>query len=636
MTARTTRSIAALAVAAGFIATAGAQSTTRVSVDSGGGQANSRSYVHSMSSDGRLVAFSSLASNLVAADTNGAEDVFLHDRQTGITERISIATSGVQGNDASDEPSLSGDGKFIAFRSAATNLVVGDSNGVRDIFVRDIQAGATSRVSVSSSGSQLDDESDAPAMSSDGRFVSFMSIATNLTCGNGVWNVHVRDLQTSITEIVSAAIIPCSDSDSGRPSISADGRYIAFESHASDLVHGDSNGCYDVFVRDRQTAMTERISLDSSGAQANGASYEASISGDGRYIAFSSVATNLAPGDTNNASDVFLRDRQTGITRRVSVDTNSTQALGASDAPLLTADGHLVLFRSAASNLVAGDTNGAMDIFMRDYQSSVTIRICVDAAGAQGNGDAMMPTVCGDGRFAAFSSAASNLVPADSNNQVDAFVRDCTTPCFADGDLDGVGAGPAVLLGAPGSCGPGLSDSHEDCDDASASVYPGAPEICDGLDNDCDGVIDNSFTSTYCTAGTTVHGCVPSIIGIGAPSSSSGSGFDIVASYVEGQRMGLIFYGSYSAGVPWAPNSPSYRCVSYPTQRLPTQNSGGTLGHCDGELRTDFNAWIQVNPYGLGFPFVAGQVFYAQGWFRDSGAPKGTNLSDGLRFTLCN
>jgi len=141
--------------------------------------------------------------------------------------------------------------------------------------------------------------------------------------------------------------------------------------------------------------------------------------------------------------------------------------------------------------------------------------------------------------------------------------------------------------------------------------------------------------ANYCTAGTTVHGCVPSISGVGAPSSQASNGFDLVVSNVEGQRYGLIYYGFYPVAVPWSPASTSYRCVSFPQQRTPVVDSGGVAGQCNGELRLDFNAWRAGNPGGLGNPFVAGQVFYAQGWFRDPGAPKQTNLSDGLRFVLC-
>ncbi len=206
--------------------------------------------------------------------------------------------------------------------------------------------------------------------------------------------------------------------------------------------------------------------------------------------------------------------------------------------------------------------------------------------------------------------------------------------CHQDGDADGFGTGPALLSVSP--CGVGFSALDGDCDDASALMYPGAPELCDGIDNDCDGTIDEGFVSTYCTAGTTVHGCVPSIGGVGAPSSQAISGFDIVVSNVPGQRFGTIFYGFYAGAVPWAPFSPSFQCIAFPIQRTGDRQSSGTAGQCNGELRLDFNAWRAANPGALGSPYVAGQVIYAQGWFRDPGAPKQTNLSDGLRFTLCD
>jgi hypothetical protein len=211
---------------------------------------------------------------------------------------------------------------------------------------------------------------------------------------------------------------------------------------------------------------------------------------------------------------------------------------------------------------------------------------------------------------------------------------DCVYDCFVDADGDGFGAGPGSIATAP--CGAGWALNADDCDDTASSVYPGAPELCDGLDNDCDGVIDDGFISTYCTAGTSVHGCVASIAGVGTPSTTAGSGFNVVVSNVPGQRYGTIFYGFYPANVPWAPNSPSYRCVSFPIQRMGNLPTHGTTSQCNGDLTIDFNAWYAANPGALGAPFIAGQVFYAQGWYRDPAAPKQTNLSNGLRFTLCN
>lgn len=205
---------------------------------------------------------------------------------------------------------------------------------------------------------------------------------------------------------------------------------------------------------------------------------------------------------------------------------------------------------------------------------------------------------------------------------------------YLDVDQDGFGLSSAALVSAPHP--PGYALTGGDCNDANVQVFPGAAELCDGLDNDCDGQIDEGFTSTYCTAGTSVHGCTAQIAGVGTPSTTAGSGFNIVVSNVPGQRYGTIFYGFYPANVPWAPNSPSYRCVSFPIQRMGNLSTHGSTNQCNGDLTLDFNSWYAANPGALAAPFIPGQVFYAQGWYRDPAAPKQTNLSNGLRFTLCN
>jgi uncharacterized delta-60 repeat protein len=236
-----------------------------------------------------------------------------------------------------------------------------------------------------------------------------------------------------------------------------------------------------------------------------------------------------------------------------------------------------------------------------------------------------------DGRAVVSGSFSSyNGVPRNN------FARIFTYSCYADGDGDGFGAGNPIPGNAP--CSGALKILGTDCDDTNPAVRPGGTEVCNGIDDDCDSVIDEGFISTYCTAGTTVAGCVPAIRGEGAPSSQATSGFDVVVDNVPTQKMGLIFYGlnGIPSPQPWALGSTSYLCIFYPVNRTGAQNSGGSVGACDGELRIDFNAWRTANPTALGAPFTAGQVLYAQGWFRDAGAAKGTNLSDGLRFTLCD
>jgi WD40-like Beta Propeller Repeat len=211
--------------------------------------------------------------------------------------------------------------------------------------------------------------------------------------------------------------------DSSVSSISGDGRYVAFYSNASNLVRGDTNNKYDAFVHDRRTGKTSRVSVRSNGNQANGQTWSAEISGNGRYVAFYSRASNLVRGDTNDGADAFVHDRQTKATRRVSVNSNENQGNRASYFPSISKDGRYVAFFSGASNLVRGDTNSRFDVFVRDRQTGTTRRVSVSSNGDQGNRVSGWPAISADARHVAFQSNASNLVPGDTNNTYDLFVR---------------------------------------------------------------------------------------------------------------------------------------------------------------------------------------------------------------------
>jgi Tol biopolymer transport system component len=417
-------------------ASAATGATTRVSVASGGTQANNISHASAISADGRYVAFQSLASNLVAGDTNGVRDVFVHDQVTGVTTRISVASGGTQANGesgASGVPyvttAISADGRYVAFQSLASNLVAGDTNGVQDVFVHDRVTGDTTRVSVDSSGTQATGVSWSSAISADGRYVAFYSPASNLVAGdtNGMSDVFVHDRVTGDTTRVSVASSGTQADDySGSPAISADGRYVAFASSASNLVAGGDTALLsqDIFIHDRVSGATTRVSVGTGGTQANNISQAPKISADGRYVAFYSAASNLVAGDTNARTDVFVRDRVTGVTTRVSVATSGAQANGSSYVCGISGDGRYVAFYSAASNLVAGDTNGTYDVFVRDRVTGATTRVSVAPSGAQSNGSSSVPAISGDGRYVVFESAASNLVAGDTNAKTDVFVRD--------------------------------------------------------------------------------------------------------------------------------------------------------------------------------------------------------------------
>jgi Tol biopolymer transport system component len=404
-----------------------AQTTERVSVDSSGMEGNSVSWDASISADGRYVAFASFADNLVPGDTNGMYDIFVHDRQTGLTERVSVDSSGVEGNGLCEGPSISANGRYVAFDSLADNLVPGDTNSFVDIFVHDRQTGLTERVSVDSLGHQGDDYSYRPSISADGRYVSFESWAGNLAPGdtNGITDVFVHDRQTGVTERVSVNSSGAEGNGlSASASISADGRHVSFDSWADTLVSNDSNRTVDVFVHDRQTGVTKRVSVDSANVAGNNQSVGASISGDGRYVAFYSWADNLVPGDTNSVADVFVHDCHTGMTERVSVDSFGMEGNNGSDVASISADGRHVAFRSWADNLAPEDTNAQPDAFVHDRQTGTSERVSMSSSGVEGNGGGQGASISADGRFVSFESWADNLVTGVTNATFDVYVRD--------------------------------------------------------------------------------------------------------------------------------------------------------------------------------------------------------------------
>jgi len=404
--------LALLAPAAG----ASAGTTERVSVDSGGNEANGESrFRPAISADGSFVAFTSFATNLVPADGNRTMDVFVHDRSTGVTERVSVDGAGNQGDRSSYDPSISADGRFVAFASSATNLVPGDAGWRDDVFVHDRWTGATERVSVDSAGNPGDDSSYSPSISADGRFVAFRSRATNLVAGdtNGSIDVFVHDRWTGATERVSVdsdgnqatgdryspAIADCYN-----PALSADGRFVAFASLAANLVPGDTNGSMDVFVHDRQTGTTERVSVDSAGTEMSYSDHPA-ISADGRFVTFDTVY------------GVFVRDRWTGSTDLVS--PRPVAAMDGSSLPSISADGRFVVFW-----LTGRYSTGVDDVLVYDRQTGTTERVGVDSSSTLTNGKRYGPAISADGSFVAFNSAATDLVVGDSNNLIDVFVHD--------------------------------------------------------------------------------------------------------------------------------------------------------------------------------------------------------------------
>jgi RHS repeat-associated protein len=432
----------------------GSEATRRVSVDSQGTQATaavglnyvSTSGTPSISRNGRFTAFASKAGNLVPNDTNNSQDIFINDRDTRITTRISVPPGSAQGTTLSSEPVISGDGRWTAYWSNADDIA-GGSQGYPDTFVYDRATGVNTLMSELMPGYyqscllcvSLVDTTPSPSISENGRFVAFASTLSSIVPNdtNGGWDVFLRDRDTDgdgvMDEAGATSVERVSVGNGGvqandwssHAAVSSDGRYVAFASLASNLVAGDAAGTADVFLRDRVAGTTTLVSRTPAGVPA-GANFQntVSISGDGRFVAFGSGADTLVSGDANQGMDVFVWDRLANSMTRESIGTTGTEAVQTSNSPRLSADGRYIAFESIAPNLVLGDTNGAEDVFVRDRVTGVTTRVSVDSCGGQGIGPSTDAAISPDGRYAAFSSTATNMVWGDTNGLDDAFVHD--------------------------------------------------------------------------------------------------------------------------------------------------------------------------------------------------------------------
>jgi Tol biopolymer transport system component len=415
-----------VATAFSSIAVAQVGATSRLSVSTGGTQGNAGSWAPAVEANGRYVTFQSHANNLVAGDTNGVVDVFVKDRSTGVTTRESTGVGGFEGNAISEAPIISGDGRYVVFQSNATNLVPNDFNGLTDCFVRDRLLGTTTRISLTWNGSEADSPCLNPWISTNGMYATFYSQATNLVQNdtNGVTDIFRVDLSTN--EIARVSVSEAGVEGNGRSefaSTSGDGRYVVFHSGADNLAPGDTNGFWDVFVKDMTSGTVLIASVTSGGVQGNGHSAGAGMSEDGRFIVFSTDATNLDGVDTNGVKDSLIHDVKTGVTEKVSIGPGGVEGNGESIGPVVSSDGRIVAFSSMASNLVASDTNGKWDVLVRDRLAGTTTLASRSTEGVQGNGDSHGPVISANGIHVGFQALASNLVPDDSNNALDAFVH---------------------------------------------------------------------------------------------------------------------------------------------------------------------------------------------------------------------
>lgn len=413
----------------------------RMSVSDGEAQADWFSQWADVTPDGRLVMFSSHAGNLVDGDENGVADVFVRDREAGTTVRVNLTSDGAESRvghptfkGAAMFAGISADGRYVMFAAYATDLVPGvvDDNHAIDVFVRDTVTGAVERVSIGDDGAQADADCLWPTLSPSGRYVAFYSSALSLAPGKEIArrDIYVRDREAGTTRRITTAHDGefSNAHSSGFSFFSGDDRYVAFASSATNLLADGGGG--GVFLYDLETDAVERVSVTVDGGPAvfpdtigGPAFWGAHVSGDGRHVAFASYASNLVDGDAAGHADVFVRDRELGVTTRISVAPGGAEGDRDSAIPRLSGDGRYVAFYSEASNLVVGDINALPDVFVHDRDTGQTALVSVAHDGGPANdapGGAVR--IAADGQYIVFSSTAWNLVADDTNDHDDIFL----------------------------------------------------------------------------------------------------------------------------------------------------------------------------------------------------------------------
>lgn len=562
---------------------------------------------------------------------------------SGRMQRLYCGTAGCLVVTRGTTPAISADGRYVVFPSDRTDLVAPPTPPNRsNVYRKDLETGAVVLVSATPSGASGNDDSGfapidpnegaALAITADGRFVVFASEATDLVASadtNSASDVFLRDCAAATTLRISSA--PTGAAALGAsygPRITADGRFVAFFSEAANLVPNDVNGVSDVFLLDRATSLLQRVSLAVDGGNANGASFDATLSDDGRFVAYTSYASNIAGPVPNGLYNVYLLDRWLGTTRRVSLAPNGASGDFNSGWPRLSSDGRYLAFHSAATNLVQPpDPLIQFEIYRHDRLAGTNTRLTFTSGAPPGFGTVFSPSITADGRFVAFHTASDTLVPGDTNVRTDAFVVD-----VASGAFERLSVSTAGTQAAEGGAFPALSSDGRRAvwTSASADLVPG------DLNADFDVFArDRGFDgapAVYCVAAPNSLGCPPVLASSGAPSASSGAGFVVQATGLLNQRSGLFYYGT--AGATAVPFGTGTMCVRAPRMRTAVQSTGGSAlpaNDCSGMLALDFNAFTAL---GTDPALVAGAEVWLQGWSRDPASPSKTHLTRALHFQL--
>ncbi len=390
-----------------------------VSVNAQGIDANGGSASPSFSPDGKSIIFTSSASNLVTGDFHDFEDIFVKDLTTGAVTLVSSSAAGVQGNSISLSGVFSPDGTHVMFSTFASNIVPGDTNNGEDIFLKDLSTGAITLVAQGVGNTIGNGYSTAQVFSGDGSKIAFSSYATNLGPhdANGTTDIYVRDLNTGVISLVSTGASGEGDSFSDRPSLNFDGTMVAFQSAATNLVTGDTNGFQDIFVKNLTTGAVTRI-LGAGGVQGNEDSGGVIFSPDGTHIAFYSAADNLVAGDTSGRVDIFLADLATGVVTRVSETAGGVGANGDSFGAVFSPDGHEIAFVSLTSNFGATDTNRTEDVYIKDLETGKLTLVSHNYAGVAGDNFSLSPSFSPDGTRIIYHSAADLTNTGGHNSSI--------------------------------------------------------------------------------------------------------------------------------------------------------------------------------------------------------------------------
>jgi Tol biopolymer transport system component len=552
------------------------------------------------------------------------------------TIRVNVSSTGVQANGYSAAAALARGGGFVAFLSSASNLVAGDTNGAQDVFVHDIVYGSTTRESVDSSGAQAhaDSNSTRLGISADGRFVVFCSNSPNLVAGdtNGMDDVFLRDrlLGTTIRVSVGNAGLQ-GNRDSKDPSVSDDGRYVAFESYSNNWLSPDASFGPDVFLRDVVAGTTTLVGVNAQGIQASQGSDQAAVSGDGRFVAFHSGSPDMVPPGAF-PNQVFVRSLLTGITSLESVNSGGIIGDNFSAAPFLSRDGRWLVFISGSTNFVNGALIGGQDGFLRDRVTGTTFHVTPGYGGADSNGACYVPSVSDDARYVAFGGFATNILPFDDNGpQMDSWQRDLAK---ADNLCIGVDTnGQAVTSGVWGLSSDGSVALF------SSAIEPVVPGDDNGFSDFFVRTVPFESPIFFCTAKLNSLGCAPQLRYFGSSSSSQSSGFQIKASLIRNRKPGMLMYCiSGRAALPFAGGTLCLVSVHRNTPALNSLGSPAPDNDCSGSYSLDMNAFAAGLLGGPPLPDLSmpGTTVQCQWWSRDPGfpAPNAIGLTAGIEYTV--